>query len=148
MSRKYPSAPRGILRLHDGSVQVMGLPVVQGNHRVSRLGRIYEANSAELHAWRSQIAWAVRAGKMTQHTKPCAVMLDFRLPRPRRPRFDRPGVRPDIDKLTRPVLDALTLAGILADDSLVVTVVASKHYADDDHPVGVTITVLDVGEAA
>lgn len=132
-----------------GGCLVEGLPVTQGNHRVSPRGHIYEQNSAELHAWRSRVAWSVRLARMPHYDEPVAVTLEFRLPRPKRPRFSsRPATRPDIDKLTRPILDALTAAQILTDDALVVTVIASKHYSDAQHPVGVVIGVVPIGDAA
>lgn len=44
----------------------------------------------------------------------------------------------DIDKLTRSVLDALTMAKVIEDDRYVVWLVASKEWGDEDR---VTITV-------
>ena len=38
---------------------------------------------------------------------------------------------PDLDKLARAVLDALTHSGVLRDDALVVELHCSKQYADD-----------------
>jgi Holliday junction resolvase RusA-like endonuclease len=40
------------------------------------------------------------------------------------------AVKPDVDKLIRAVLDALTDAGVFRDDSRVVQVSATKIYAD------------------
>lgn len=48
--------------------------------------------------------------------------------------------KPDIDKLLRAILDALTMAMVYKDDSQVVEVVARKHYADSMPP-GASITV-------
>ncbi len=88
---------------------------------------------------------------------PVDVTLAFRLPRPkghmlpansRRPEPilhpaapPKPIGKPDLDKLTRAVLDALT--GIVwRDDSQVVRLIVSKHYADDA-PAGLDIWALD-----
>jgi Holliday junction resolvase RusA-like endonuclease len=49
-------------------------------------------------------------------------------------------VPPDLDKLTRAVLDGLTRAGVWADDGQVVELRATKCY-DDDHPPGVDLWV-------
>lgn len=51
-----------------------------------------------------------------------------------------PATKPDIDKLTRAVLDAIE--GVCFDnDSRVVSLVARKRYADPDYPVGVGVTI-------
>ncbi len=42
--------------------------------------------------------------------------------------------KPDLDKLERAILDALTKSGVIKDDALVVDLVASKHYADENRP--------------
>lgn len=39
-------------------------------------------------------------------------------------------VTPDIDKVARLILDALTIAGVIADDRQVVTLTVSKEYVD------------------
>jgi Holliday junction resolvase RusA-like endonuclease len=44
-----------------------------------------------------------------------------------------PGVKPDLDKLVRSVLDALT-GTVIRDDSQVVGLIASKLYDDQGHP--------------
>lgn len=51
-----------------------------------------------------------------------------------------PWTKPDIDKLQRSVLDALTSL-IFADDSCVVRVVAEKRFADATHDIGTWIRV-------
>jgi Holliday junction resolvase RusA-like endonuclease len=57
-----------------------------------------------------------------------SLAITFWLPRPRSVRRESPTTRPDVDKLARCVLDALT--GILyADDSQVVELYACKRYA-------------------
>jgi Holliday junction resolvase RusA-like endonuclease len=49
--------------------------------------------------------------------------------------------RPDLDKLTRAVFDALTIAGIVEDDSHITSAVIAKRYADSPENTGVCITV-------
>lgn len=49
----------------------------------------------------------------------------------------------DVDKLSRTILDALTLAKIVYDDSQVVTLIATKEYAERP---GVQITVENYTE--
>lgn len=73
-----------------------------------------------------------------------SVRLGFVLPRPKSTpkRSPTPPAtkRPDLDKLTRAVLDALTNVW-LADDSQVVHIEASKRIAEIDETPGVHITV-------
>src|SRR5689334_16714836 len=93
-----------------------------------RNGGIYHRNPRELDAWRSAVLEA-GAGAMFERSRatgPVAVQLVFRLPRPKAHflpanrsrlepvlRLDAPAYPmspPDIDKLARAALDALTSA--------------------------------------
>lgn len=56
-------------------------------------------------------------------------------------RLTQPSVRPDLDKLCRAVLDALTDAGIWHDDSQVCSLSAIKVYADETKHAGVYCNV-------
>lgn len=117
---------------------VDGVPAPQGSKSVSRSGHLYEANPRS-REWRRLMVDTIRA----EHDglpvdEPVNVVLDFRMPRPKKPRFATPAVKPDLDKLTRNVLDALTDAGVLRDDSRVIEIRASKRYSDIP---GVTIMV-------
>lgn len=66
------------------------------------------------------------------------VSIGFFLPRPKRTKLDSP--RPDLDKLVRSCLDAMT-GVIYADDSQVVRVTASKRWADAEGP-GARVIVI------
>ena len=59
--------------------------------------------------------------------------LVFYLPRPKSAKRDLPYVIPDLDKLIRCVLDALT-GYYYKDDSRITTLTAKKVYADDCEP--------------
>jgi Holliday junction resolvase RusA-like endonuclease len=50
-------------------------------------------------------------------------------------------VRPDIDKLCRAVLDAITMSGVIHDDAQVVSLFAHKFYETHKETEGVNITV-------
>jgi Holliday junction resolvase RusA-like endonuclease len=79
---------------------------------------------------------------------PVYVRLEFVLPRPQSTpkRRTPPAVkRPDVDKLARAVLDALTSAGALADDSQVVDLHPIKRLAELDETPGCRITVAVYG---
>lgn len=122
--------------------KVDGVPVPQGSKTVARRGGktwLRDANSAVLKPWRHKVAAAADLG--VTFSRPVSVHLRFDMPRPSRPRFSRPGVRPDIDKLSRAVLDGLTDGGLLVDDSLVVRLVVEEFYSESP---GVTVTVREM----
>ena len=53
------------------------------------------------------------------------------------------AVKPDVDKLTRAVLDSLTAADIIDDDARCATLTATKNYTTKRHPTpGVRITII------
>jgi crossover junction endodeoxyribonuclease RusA len=117
---------------------VRGEAKPQGSKRgfVTKTGRVamVEMAGKPLKTWREQIAWTARgeAAKQgwEQTDAPVSVKLEFYLKRPKKPKFSDPAVRPDVDKLTRAVLDALTASqNIWQDDSQVVRLIAEKHYA-------------------
>lgn len=56
-----------------------------------------------------------------------------------------PSVKPDLDKLERATMDALTAGGAFTDDARVVALSSTKVYADAHDP-GATITVGLYGE--
>lgn len=127
-------------------------PAPQGSKRAFRnphTGRISMVESSgKVGTWRE----AVKAAALSHHageplTGAVAVVIQFTLPRPKghyrrgrnahllresAPAF--PASRPDLDKLARSSLDALTAAGVFSDDSQVATLVLSKHYPDAERP--------------
>ena len=127
-------------------VFVEGSPVPQGSFRHIGNGRIIAANP-KLNSWRETIA-----NQVSQKTavrlidESCTVQLVFTLPRPKcvpKSRRATPTTKPDLDKLVRAVLDAISLpryTQILTDDSLVTDLHAAKRYADHTPP-GVTIFI-------
>lgn len=134
---------------------VAGLPVAQGSKTVVKAGgyhRAVESNDRNLRPWRAAVAAAaLEAMDLADPvTGPLIVTLDFRAPRPRSHygtgrnagtvRAGAPNARttaPDIDKLSRAVLDAL--AGIVyVDDSQVVELHAHKRYGPASAEIRVT----------
>lgn len=142
---------------------VRGLPAPQGSKRAFRnkhSGRIQQVESSKRVApWRSDVRDAALAA--IENSPLCAggplagpvrVQLDFRLPRPKghhgsgrnagavklsAPMY--PAGMPDLDKLARSTLDALT--GLLfVDDGQVVELDVTKNYASL-FPVGCEIRV-------
>jgi crossover junction endodeoxyribonuclease RusA len=128
---------------------VLGKPVPQGSKRVFN-GHVVEVNSVALNDWRREIRQSFAALGREPALGPVCVTLDFFFARPAghygkkglRPSAPSlPGVRPDLDKLVRAVLDALTGVAF-RDDAQVVTLVARKHYADEAPP-GLVLEVED-----
>lgn len=128
---------------------VLGIPVPQGSKRVFH-GHLVDVNHSKLRDWRALVANSVVG--QTPLVGPVAVRLDFYLPRPKghygsgrnsgmikpsAPLF--PAVKPDIDKLVRACLDALT-GMAFRDDSQVCALSARKLFADNRTP-GVHVVV-------
>lgn len=121
-----------------------GLPVSQGSKTYLGGGRMVESNAARLRPWRLEVKQAAREARTATLEGPVVVTLEFVFPRPRshygtganagRLKATAPnyqGVRPDIDKVTRAVLDSLTDAGWWRDDCQVAMLEVRKAYGDD-----------------
>lgn len=129
--------------------RVKGLPAPQGSKRAFvRNGRasLVEMAGASLKAWRQDVTvaaiGAMRANDWYTLDAPVEVHIGFALARPKsRPHDDWHAVRPDIDKLCRAVLDALTTAKVWEDDSRVADLKAWKRYADPAEGPGALIAV-------
>jgi Holliday junction resolvase RusA-like endonuclease len=144
---------------------VYGLPGPQGSKKAIPLtkgkgaAKVYTGkvamveSSAKVKPWRAAVAEAARQTVNGVIPGPVNVAITFFLPRPkshygtgRNAKVLKPGaplypeVKPDLDKLIRATLDALTTAGVYADDSKVVDLHTSKRYADH-RTGGATISV-------
>lgn len=127
---------------------VTGIPVPQGSKTAFNVGRravVVDANKTVLKPWRAHVRQAAETalGGREGFTEAAFVLLDFHMPRPKSVKRARPSVKPDIDKLTRAILDALTDSGVLKDDGLVVTLHVEQWYATHEPHV-----VVKVGELA
>lgn len=113
---------------------VLGDPQPEGDLVCRRdpTHKLYHPNHAKLHPWRDAIVTACKLRSVTPWpaSTPVAVDLTFSVARGKTVTRDLPTTRPDLDKLVRAVLDALTAAKVLADDAQVVEVGARKRYAD------------------
>lgn len=121
------------------TIDVVGEPVSQGSMIPIRRGRktvLVPDNASDLKPWRDAITQAAGA-RMRLHDwvtldGPVKVICDFYLPRPASAgKRAYPHVRPDIDKLARAALDAMTAAKVYVDDARVVELIARKHYATE-----------------
>lgn len=130
--------------------EVRGAPSPQGSKTGFVVGKpggkqravVVDKNPKDLRAWRHAVSDAAQpVAPVPVWTGPVEVVLRFRLQRPkgepthrglgkaRHPIRTWPDRRPDLDKLERAVLDALT-GVVFADDSQVVRLDASKDWGD------------------
>lgn len=119
---------------------VPGIPVQQGSKRHVGNGIMVEDAKEKLMPWRDSITYAAREASTECLTGPVSVSLTFYFPRPKShyrangqlkdtaPRYK--SSRPDLDKLIRAVLDAMTAAGVWRDDSQVAALHANKAYGE------------------
>ena len=128
-------------------IWVDGTPIPQGSKTgYVRGGRavLVDANK-KLKPWRAAVRAAaedaIRDAGWEILDEPCRVHLMFTMPRPKRPRWGVPAVKPDLDKLARAVFDALTDAGVWCDDSRVVSMEVTKTYEGEDAAPGVWVEV-------
>lgn len=132
------------------SFWVKGIPVPQGSavamtNRHTGKAILLQSNRSALIAWRNSINLAAQQacdGKFFDKGEPVSIALSFVLLKPpSAPRKRKyPVTKPDLDKLTRAALDALTGVAY-ADDSQVVSINVSKFYAlPHQHP-GVHVSI-------
>lgn len=132
----------------------IGDPAPQGSKNLFR-GYLVESNK-RLPAWRETlINDIIKAADGRSFTNGVVIQLVFRFHRikshyntkgslkPKAPLYKT--TKPDIDKLCRAVLDAITLAGVIKDDALCHTLESQKIYCNEGEHPGVTGTILDLG---
>ncbi len=113
---------------------VPGRPAPQGSKRHIGHGVLIESSKA-LKPWRERCYWhahqTMRQAQTDMFTTAVGVELEFVLPRPiSTPKSYTPYAikRPDLDKLARACLDAIT-GIVIADDSQVVSLNSTKRLA-------------------
>lgn len=130
-------------------IAVDGAAVPQGSKNAYNRGnKIVLVESAQaLAPWRALVAAHARNAAHDQGwervARPGAIHVDvvFGFVKPKTSRLSEHTVRPDIDKLCRAILDALTQSGaVFDDDAQVVTLQAHKRYVAIDQAF-TTITV-------
>lgn len=141
---------------------VSGVPRPKGSTRSfrhNRTGKIitWADNAERLRPWQRAIAVAARAAGLKPASGSVDLVVRFYLPRPKRhygARGLRPSApdahtqKPDLDKLLRAVLDALTGVAY-RDDGQVLLIEAMKLWADEEaegRGPGVLIRVWQDGE--
>jgi crossover junction endodeoxyribonuclease RusA len=115
-----------------------GVPVPQGSMKVIH-GRVLHSQGSALAVWRSTVAFAAKLAGAKLTDAPIEMTLVFIMPKPKTVKRILPTVPPDLDKLIRGVLDALTHVAY-NDDSQVVSINAHKIYGI--HP-GVEVRIAE-----
>lgn len=145
---------------------VTGFPAPQGSKRHLGNGVLVESSS-KVKPWRADVKAAAelaidhpRLAPWRTLTEPTHVTVMFRFRRPKShyrtgrnahllrgnaPTHPTSRAFGDIDKLTRSTLDALVAAAVLADDSLIYSLVANKRWCVPDEPPGATILINSTG---
>lgn len=116
-----------------------GFPIRRGN---GAIGVSLTSANTKMKPWRQEVALtAIQKWNAPPSDKPIKLALTFILTRKKTVTRTFPTVKPDIDKMTRAIMDALT-GVVYYDDGQVVMVVAEKQYAFSV-PSQVVIRVLE-----
>ncbi len=134
-------------------IRVYGVPAPQGSKKgfvVNGRVNIVEQSHKKLKPWREDVSDA--AAKVMDGREPLNgdlfVAITFFMKRPKTVKRQYPNVAPDVDKMTRGVLDALKFGNVYVDDARVVACMALKEYAQTPEDQGALITVRHFEEVA
>jgi Holliday junction resolvase RusA-like endonuclease len=141
-------------------INVVGTPVAQGSKVANRHGGgVRDSNAKKLKPWRAEVAGIVAdtissTGWQTLD-EPCEVEITFFHARPqahygtgRNAGILKPtaphwkATAPDVDKLTRAILDSLTTAQAFRDDGRVARLLVEDRYADAATGARITVRPL------
>lgn len=126
---------------------VPGIPAPQGSKRYvgHRDGRpVLLESSKKVTPWRTVVAEVALYQSPRYPTGPVALDITFILPRPKSlpKKVIHMVKKPDLDKLARSTLDALSNVAY-GDDNQVVDLHARKRYARPDEATGARITITE-----
>lgn len=117
------------------TVTIPGLPTPKGRPRFRVTGRFARAyTDSKTRSYEKHVAECARIAMRGRLDfpldQPLSVALKFVLPRPKSAAKSvrLPAARPDIDNLTKAVLDGLSSAGVFVNDSRIVALMALKVY--------------------
>lgn len=122
-------------------ILVEGQPRPQPRPRMARSGRVYNPTTAD--EWKRAVAKACReAGAKFPKGAAVAMDVEFYLPMRGAREVGAPHLAtPDLDNLLKAVMDAMTRAGVWADDSQVFCLTSRKTISGGDRMPGATIVV-------
>lgn len=126
---------------------VAGDPVPQGSMKAFVVGgrAVLTSDNKKLKAWRKRLCVLIQAqllGERISRDTAVGVRISFRLLKPKTVKRVFPTVKPDLDKLVRAVLDAITESGAWADDSQVIELHVRKSYTST--VAGVAVEVFQI----
>lgn len=130
---------------------VHGTPATKGSLRHVGHGRLIEGNKNSSE-WRTSVALAARSAMhsrmWTTVDGPAHVLITLWIARPQSVNYPLPHTRSsgDVDKHARNILDALVDAGVLSDDSRVVSLLVRKVFVTDGKPGARVAVVVDSGQ--
>jgi crossover junction endodeoxyribonuclease RusA len=121
-------------------VFVDGRPAPQGSKNAFVIAGkpVMVEASKHLPAWRNDIILAVKqmfndTQDVTKFVEPVKLKVTFYIERPKQPKHKiYPGSKPDLDHYIRAVGDALTIGGLIADDALIVKILAEKVWCGEN----------------
>ena len=123
---------------------VRGEPKPKGSLRAFVVkGRAVMASERSSKDWQALVAFQAQQFDRAPFEGPVEVLLAFHMPRPASAskRIQWPAKKPDIDKLARAALDALT-GIVFRDDAQVVRLTAAKEFATEY--VGLDVSVREI----
>lgn len=141
--------------------KVEGVPIQKGSKSGFLIGgkvRIVDQKSKALKGWNANVRAAAQSCEMKRYEGPVYVSIDFYMPRPsnhfgtgrnegklkRWAMMLLPDVKPDLDKLTRTIFDALT-GTCYMDDAQVVRSTVQKFYEyPPGKPIGVEVRIIAI----
>ena len=116
--------------------KVYGAPGPQGSKRHVGKGVMVES-SKKVAPWREAVKWAViPTGLKATPGLPLSLEVTFTLAKPQsapRNRRTWPMRKPDLDKLIRSTMDALTESGVWEDDARVILITAAKCFPGEGY---------------
>jgi len=123
---------------------IPGIPRPQGSKNAYKRGTavVMVESNKRLPEWRKRLVQALQAqlGNEPQFATAVTVEATFYLKRAKSNRKTAVTQKPDLDKLARALGDALTISGVLKDDSYIVEWRLMKLYAEFEQP-GVEIEI-------
>jgi Holliday junction resolvase RusA-like endonuclease len=132
-------------------VKIPGQPVAKGRPRFDRRGHAYTPDKTV--RWEQRAASIIRASiGSPMYDQPLRLQVTAYFERPRRLLTRKSAVnrihhtsKPDADNIGKIVADALTMANVVRDDSIINQMMITKYYAAKDAPAEVVI-LLDSWE--
>jgi len=125
---------------------ILGDPIPQGSKTAKVINNkviMWESNK-HLKSWRDKITQQVATEMTESYGSDVAIrlVLHFQFLKPKTVKRLLPTVKPDLDKLARAVLDALTKSKIYHDDAQVVSLRAYKNYVPARQGVSIVIEII------